>query len=126
MHTYAFSAPSHFPFRLLEVPFRDKTHYPADILTAFLTPVMIKDKFTYPGSRSTKEPLPPPIFNAIMKVARLKLKGTDMTMAEFKEKLRLKFRTWKLYEPVSYHNSKSYNRLRTDTDAFTNALQRYT
>ncbi len=85
-------------FRLLEVPFRDSCHYPGDILTAFLTPIMIHTHFTYPGSKSSKEDLPMPMFKAVLKVARVKLKGTKMTMEEFKSRLRQKFSSWKLYE----------------------------
>ena len=85
-------------FRLLEIKYKDNGRYPLDMLLAFLTPRAIRWVYTYPESsnnRSRKEPLPLPIFNAVIKVARIRLKNTKMTIEEFKEKLRHKFSSLK-------------------------------
>ncbi len=85
------------------------------MLTAFLTPVMIKEKFTYPGSKSHKEDLPTPIFNALIKCARVTLKNHPMTIDEFKARIRYKFSSWKIYEVPTYrrlaHSRRLYNAL---------------
>ena len=67
---------------------------------AILSPVLVKDKYTWPSdsNRSRKDPLPTPLYNAIMKVARIRLKNTKMSIAEFVEKIRHKFSSLKTKE----------------------------
>ncbi len=78
------------------------------MLTAILTPRLIKKRYTYPADnkRSDKPPLPGPIFNAIIKVATVKLRNTTMTMAEFKAKLRQKFSSIKYKKKVSFKTTR--------------------
>ncbi len=74
-----------------------------DILSAILSPRLIKKRYTYPSEnkRSDKGPLPAPIFNAILKVATIKLRNTAMTLPEFKAKLRQKFSSIKYKRKVN-------------------------
>ncbi len=74
-----------------------------DVLTAIITPRLIKKRYTYPAERkkSSKPPLPTPIFNAIINVARVRLKNTNMTLADFKSKLRQKFSSIKYKKQVT-------------------------
>ncbi len=73
-----------------------------DVLTAVISPRLIKKRYTYPceHKKSDKAALPAPIFNAILKVARIRLKHTSMTMDEFKAKLRQKFSSIKYKKQV--------------------------
>ncbi len=68
------------------------------MLTTVITPRLIKEVYTYPSknNRSVKTPLPTPLFEAIIKVARVRLKNTRETLAEFKDKLRHKFSSLKI------------------------------
>ena len=73
------------------------------MLLAVITPRLVKYKYTYPESgnnRSKKDPLPLPIFNAIIRVARIRLKNTTMSLQTFKDKLRHKFSSLKTKEDV--------------------------
>ena len=100
-----FFAPSPvYTFRLLEIKYRDNGRYPLDVLTAILTPRLIKKRYTYPAlnKKSGKPPLPQPIFNAIIKVAQIRLKHTNMTMEEFRSKLRQKFSSIKYKKKVQF------------------------
>ncbi len=102
----------HFSFRLLEIRFRNNGRYPLEVLLAILSPVLIKDKYTWPSdcNRSRKDPLPNPLYNAIMKVARIRLKNTPMSIAEFVEKIRHKFSSLKTKE----YKVRIYNPLFSD------------
>ncbi len=68
------------------------------MLTTVITPILIKETYTYPSenNRSRKIPLPMPLFDAIIKVARVRLKNTNETLADFKAKLRHKFSSIKI------------------------------
>ncbi len=59
----------------------------------------MKHDLTYPGHRNTKskkEPLPQKCLDAILSVARQKLKGKELTMAQFIHKLQQRFSSLKI------------------------------
>ncbi len=96
--------------RLLEIKYKDNGRYPLDVLAAILTPRLIKKRYTFPAEnkKSRKPPLPDPIFKAIMKVAAIRLKNTNMTLAEFKYKLRQKFSSIKYKRKVrTFHRASN-------------------
>ncbi len=111
-------------YRLLEVKYRDNGRYALDMLSTVITPILIKEVYTYPSenNRSKKIPLPRPLFDAIIKVARIRLKNTSETIAEFKEKLRHKFSSIKITKDKQVSTRLSYTRV---FDKFFSFLRTY-
>ncbi len=87
--------------RLLAVEFIDARSYPTKLLTAFITPKLIREYYTWPGlhnTQSPKIPLPDKVHKIVEAVGRHTLKGNKtFTWAACEHRIRERFSSWKAY-----------------------------
>ncbi len=105
MHALSRPSPSS-SHRLLAVEFRSSRTYPTLLLTAFITPKLIRDHYTWPGPHNTnspKTPLPDKAHKIVVMVAKQTLKGTGMSWATCESRIRERFSSWKEYKVCYSH-----------------------